>query len=245
MSGGKEKIGFDKNPLSFFYSKSFPHHINSTEKYQHEIERNQSLIESFTDPVPLKPRLYPSSVDEKVVAIYQKQEYVCIAPTSVWYTKQLPEEKWVELIKKIPERYTIHLLGSVKDISICERIKNNSRRNNVKVLAGSLSLLQSAALLKGAILNYVNDSAPMHLCSAVNAPVCAVYCSTVPAFGFGPLAEFSRVVEVDYPLECKPCNLHGYQQCPLGHFKCGHDIKIDHLLKIFTETLDYKISKPS
>ena len=55
--------------------------------------------------------------------------------------------------------------------------------------AGELSLLQSAALMQGAAMNYVNDSAPLHLASAVNAPVTAIFCSTVPAFGFTPLSE--------------------------------------------------------
>jgi ADP-heptose:LPS heptosyltransferase len=45
--------------------------------------------------------------------------------------------------------------------------------------------------MKDAAMNYVNDSAPMHFASAVNAPVTAVYCSTIPAFGFGPLSDRS------------------------------------------------------
>ena len=38
-------------------------------------------------------------------------------------------------------------------------------------------------------MNYVNDSAPLHFASAMNAPVTAVYCSTIPGFGFGPLSD--------------------------------------------------------
>ncbi len=44
-------------------------------------------------------------------------------------------------------------------------------------------------------MNYVNDSAPMHFASAVNAPVTAVYCSTLPSFGFGPLSDKSLLLK--------------------------------------------------
>ncbi|WP_239512993.1 glycosyltransferase family 9 protein, partial [Klebsiella aerogenes] len=63
--------------------------------------------------------------------------------------------------------------------------------------------------MKDAIMNYVNDSAPMHFCSAVNAPVDAIYCSTIPAFGYGPLSDKSYIIETKQPLACKPCGLHG------------------------------------
>src|ERR1700744_5194476 len=46
FSGAKYKIGFDKNPLSFCYSRKVKHIISEpySEKPIHETERNQSLI---------------------------------------------------------------------------------------------------------------------------------------------------------------------------------------------------------
>jgi heptosyltransferase-2 len=97
-------------------------------------------------------------------------------------------------------------------------------------LSGQLSFLQSAALMKEAGMNYVNDSAPLHFASAVNAPVTAVYCSTIPAFGFGPLSDKKFIVEIKQPLDCRPCGLHGYRACPLGHFNCAYKIEEAQLL---------------
>jgi heptosyltransferase-2 len=65
----------------------------------------------------------------------------------------------------------------------------------------------------------------------VNANVTAVFCSTVPAFGFGPLSDKSFVVEKNDKLYCRPCGLHGKKSCPEGHFKCANDIRIDQLMK--------------
>jgi heptosyltransferase-2 len=98
------------------------------------------------------------------------------------------------------------------------------------VLAEELSLLASAALMEGAAMNYVNDSAPLHIASAMNAPVTAIFCSTVPAFGFGPLRENGRVVETAEKLDCRPCGLHGHRACPKGHFRCALGIGVEQVV---------------
>ena len=79
-------------------------------------------------------------------------------------------------------------------------------------------------------MNYVNDSAPMHLCSAMNAPCSAVFCSTVPKFGFGPLSEKSFIIQTTEELECRPCGIHGFKECPIKTFECANSIDISLLL---------------
>jgi heptosyltransferase-2 len=79
-------------------------------------------------------------------------------------------------------------------------------------------------------MNFVNDSAPMHFASAVNAPTTAIFCSTIPKFGFGPLSDQSFVVETNEALSCRPCGLHGKKACPEGHFKCGKTINVKNLI---------------
>jgi heptosyltransferase II len=227
FSGAQEKIGFDKNPFSFFFTKKIRHHF---ENDMHEVERNNKLIESFTDNSFTKPKLYPSQKNFDEIKPFTIQPYVCITPASVWFTKQYPEEKWLDLIDHFPANLNIYLLGGKDDAPLCESIKNNSKNNNVTVLAGKLNFLSSAALMKGAKMNYTNDSAPLHFASATDAPVTAIFCSTVPAFGFYPLSTKSFIVETDVPLACKPCSLHGLKACPLGHFKCAYTIETPKLL---------------
>ena len=111
-----------------------------------------------------------------------------------------------------------------KSNAIKSKVKAEKTKD-VKVLSGELTLLQSAALMKDAQMNYVNDSAPLHIASAMNAPVTAFFCSTVPAFGFTPLSDNSKIVEVKN-LECRPCGLHGHKVCPKGNFKCGNEIEM-------------------
>ena len=228
FSKATERIGFDKNPFSFLFTKKIAHHFKEG---LHEVERNNKLIESFTDSNFNKPKLYPASENEKQVLSYIQSPYVCMFPASVWFTKQYPEEKWIDLINQMPIQFNIYLCGGKTDIEMCERIMMKVVNKNVITLAGKLNFLSSAALMKSAKMNYTNDSAPLHFASATDAPVTAIFCSTIPEFGFYPISAKSFIIQTDIPLPCKPCSLHGLSKCPLGHFKCGYTIETSKLLE--------------
>jgi heptosyltransferase-2 len=197
---------------------------------KHEVERNNDLIQHFTDNKFTKPRLYPTAKNYNEIKKYALQAYVCMMPASVWFTKQYPFDKWIDLINNFPTEYNIYLLGGKEDATLCEKIKAEASNKKIEVLAGKLSFLSSAALMKNAIMNYTNDSAPLHFASAMDTAVTAIFCSTVPAFGFYPLSSKSFIAETKEKLACRPCSLHGLKACPLGHFKCARTIETAQLL---------------
>lgn len=230
FSNADKTIGFNKNPFHLFFTEFVPHQIGIDYMGGHEIERNHQLIKSFcTNPVAM-PALYPSKLDIEYIAQWQQQAYICIAPSSVWFTKQFPSQKWIEFIKMIPDSMNVFLLGGPSDIALCDRIIIEVKNQHCINLAGKCSFLQSAALMKNSKMNYVNDSAPLHFCSSVNAPVTVVYCSTIPAFGYGPLSTNSKIIETPLLLACRPCGLHGKSACPLGHFNCANSIEVKQLV---------------
>jgi len=221
FSRAKEKRGFKKNPLSFLFTKSFDHTVNNG---LHEVERNSALIEDLCKKAIKSPKLYPSASDFDKISTFQSKNYYCIAPSSVWFTKQAPKSVFIKTINSIKDKNAIiYLIGGSEDFNLCEEISFEIKNIEVKNLAGKLSLMESAALIKGAIRTFVNDSGPLHLASAMNAPVTVYFCSTSPSFGFGPLSDDSEIIEVKN-LSCKPCGLHGYKSCPKGHFECGEKL---------------------
>lgn len=235
LSGAKMKIGFDKNPFAFLFSHPIAH--QSVGNGFHEIERNHALLAPIGILPKAKPALYPSNEDEKMVKSYQAQPYLCMAPASVWFTKQFPMHQWVNLLQTIPFNGPIYLLGGPGDKALNDQIIQQLQKPNLVNMAGRLSFLASAALQKNAVLNYVNDSAPMHFASAVNAPVAAIYCSTIPDFGYGPLSDTSFIIETKQALPCRPCGLHGKKQCPLGHFNCAESIELEQIYLPLQEVL--------
>jgi heptosyltransferase-2 len=247
LSSAKTTIGFDKNPFSFLFTHKVKHDVSAVEV--HEINRNHLLTHSLGILPIAMPKLYPTNSDYEKVKIYQAEKYITIAPASVWFTKQFPLTAWVSFINELKFEGPIYIIGGPADKDLGDKIinevksldskalnaistspTNSSASKKIINLSGALGFLASAALQQKAVLNYVNDSAPMHFCSAVNAPVVAIYCSTTPAFGFGPLSTHSFIVETQEQLDCRPCGLHGKKQCPLGHFNCAHTIENAQLI---------------
>ena len=238
LSKAKFKIGFDKNPFSFLFTHAIKH--LEIQNGMHEIDRNHQLIEVLGTISLNKPKLYPSQEDVEKVSKYQGLPYLCIAPASVWYTKQYPIANWVAFLQAIPFDGPIYILGGAGDRSIGDKIIDALGSNKQLInLAGVLGFLASAALQHKALLNYVNDSAPMHFASAVNAPVVAIYCSTIPAFGYGPLSDQRFVVQTEENLACRPCGIHGKKKCPLEHFNCAHSIQFQQLTAPLLQVLQH------
>ena len=241
LSKATTTIGFDKNPFSFLFTHKVKHDVvalnqNISVSEVHEINRNHALISSLGVFPLAMPKLYPTKSDYEKVKLYQAEKYITIAPASVWFTKQFPLTAWVSFISELKFEGPIYILGGASDKALGDKIMNEVVRlhstasTKIINLSGELGFLASAALQQKAVLNYVNDSAPMHFCSAVNAPVVAIYCSTIPAFGFGPLSTNSFIVETQEQLACRPCGLHGKKHCPLGHFNCAHSIENTQLI---------------
>lgn len=228
FSGAKVRAGFANSPFPYLLTHKAVHHFGDG---THETERNHQLLSKAEDFPYQKPHLdIPEEVKEKIRDLEPAQRYITISPISVWPTKQFPSKKWVEFLSMLPEEYAIYFLGSPSDREACYDIATQIRPRDSTVLAGNLSLIESAAMMTGAVMNYANDSGPVHLASAVNAPMCEVFGSTVPSFGFTPLSDRKAVVEIG-PLYCRPCGMHGKRKCPEGHFRCMYDINVFSLVE--------------
>jgi heptosyltransferase-2 len=218
FSGAKIRSGYNKNPLSWWFTHKFTHSI---ERGVHEIDRNYSLLAPLHTKKAL-PRIYPSKAFN--YAFIENENYITISPASVWFTKQWPIDKWVGLINNLPSGIAVCLMGGATDRELCEKILAKTGMHRVLNLAGKLNFLDSAAVMQKAQMNFSNDSAPLHMAGAVGAPVTAVFCSTIPDFGFAPFDPNGRIVETSEKLSCRPCGLHGLRACPERHFKCATTI---------------------
>lgn len=238
MTSAPVRKGFAKNPLSIWFTESFPHQIGTREdgSFLHETERNHLLIAEWCGKEASLPRLYPDPLPirpfwaENIRAFLREEKIVLIAPASVWKTKAFPAAQWVRLIDRLHD-YRIGMIGAPGDRALADEIIVASHHPDAHNFCGHLGLLESAKLMRAASMTYVNDSAPMHLATSVQALVTAVYCSTVPAFGFGPKGPDAHVVETREALSCRPCGLHGRKACPEGHFKCALNIHTEQLLE--------------
>lgn len=109
----------------------------------------------------------------------------------------------------------IALLGSPKDQDACAEVAAQLPAGAaVHNLAGVTSLAEAVALIARAAAVVANDSGLLHIASALNRPVLALYGPTDPdhAPPFSDLA-----ASLSLRLACAPCK---QRECPLGHQDC-------------------------
>jgi heptosyltransferase-2 len=229
--GAKKVVGFQQNPFSFFFSQRMTHRFGQG---VHEIERNTDLVQKWLGDKVFRPFLLATPrLPDGLVA----QKYLCISPGSVWETKRLPLQTWIDLIHELPKEQAIVLMGAPNETDLAAQIVAACSGRNIHNLTGKLGLLEAIGVYQESQMAFVNDSGPMHICSAVNTPTVAVFCSTTPAFGFGPLATWNRIIESTEALACKPCGSHGKKSCPLGHYACGNGIQVKQLRESYDACL--------
>lgn len=245
LAGIRERIGFDTSSGRVLYTRRVPY-----AKDRHHAVRLWQLASAPGDttvPAGLRPSLYPGAAEHDAVdALLRAADFkgseslIALAPGSVWATKRWPsyDALAAELVREARgERLVV--VGAAGDAPLAAAISRAVAAEGgppVIDATGKLSLLGSAALLARCRLLVTNDSAPLHLASAMNTPTVAVFGPTVPALGFGPLAEHHAVVE-RYTLGCRPCNAHGPQQCPLTHWRCMRDLTSARVTKEIRATL--------
>lgn len=163
-------------------------------------------------------------------------DYVVVAPGSRWSMKRWGDHKYFELARRITKEYGYHivLLGDRNDKLLTSQIAS-SLGDKVTDLAGSTSILESAAALARSVAFVGNDSGLMHVAEAVAVPVVAVFGPTVEAFGYFPSLERSRVVE--RALSCRPCSRNGSRWCPKGTQECMTEISVDSVAEAFDNLL--------
>ncbi len=140
------------------------------------------------DPHPALPlAIAPFSDDELFVDECLKpflgsgSSLVVIAPRAADSAKTWDPQRFVDFINGIASRYDLKIvmIGSQDDRELIEDI---NRQTNARILnlAGTISLMQTAALLKRAKVVVAHDSGPMHIASYFNKPLVALFGPTDP-----------------------------------------------------------------
>jgi len=230
------RIGFSGG-WSFLYTEARPKPAG------HEIDRLLALADEA--PAAYPPQLRPTPEDERVVAallaaagIGGEAPFATLAPGSIWGSK-----RWAyygELARQLVARVAVVVVGGPEDVALGDEVVDRAAeggegRRRVVNACGRLTLRQSAALIARAAVLVTNDSAPLHLATAMGTPIVAVFGPTRPEFGFGPIRPGDVALGIE-GLDCRPCSRHGPPRCPLGHHRCMRDLGPEVVAAAIEET---------
>ena len=219
LSGAPERIGFADSAAAISYTRRV-----RRAREGHEVERLLTLAGSTTTIPGVSLALTPAdhgAADEWLALHGVGSRFIALAPGSIWGTKRWPY--YAELAATLDRPCVI--IGGAGDEPLAEAIVAAASGRAVSA-AGQLSLRASAAIIRRAALLVTNDSAPLHLATAVGTPVVAIFGPTVPEFGFGPRGA-GDVALGRNGLPCRPCSKHGPPVCPLGHHRCMRDLSVE------------------
>ena len=237
-SGARETYGFTNS--------SFPHVFKYLIDYKidhHEVQRGFDLIgyNYSGDQWKILPEIsIPPVIDQKIIdylsSNINNSDFAVIAPGSIWATKKYPLEYFKTIIKYLISLNLKVIIIGGKDEKETGNLLSTEFNGNLISTAGKFSFAESIALLKHARILISNDSAPAHLGLCVDIPVLTLYCSTIPGLGFYPYNKKSGWLSIS-DLDCKPCGIHGYKECPLNHFLCGFKLDAGIVISKIKEIL--------
>lgn len=170
--------------------------------------------ESYT-PIQLLSKNLIQQVQHK---FQLPEEYVVLAPATVWATKQWPIGYWQTLAEHLSQKGSVVIIG---DNTVARTFRTT---NQIYDLTGNTNLEEALAIIAPAKVVVANDSAPVHMASLMGVPVVALFGPTIPEYGFSPFSPNSVLMQ-NTELKCRPCTKHGGKKCPIGTHECLQKLK--------------------
>jgi heptosyltransferase-2 len=232
-AGIPRRIGFATAPAATLYTDRVARPMTL-----HDRDRLLRLLTPLgitaVDPALLQPRIAVDAATRTRARdllashdVAAGQPVAAICPGSAWRTKRWPAAAFAALVRVLDaDGYRCVLLGGPDERALTAAVHAAAGGCAVD-LGAATDLPLLAALLAESAVAVTNDSAPMHVASAVDVPQVAIFCATVPSQGYGPLGRRAVVVERD--LACRPCGRHGGERCPRGTDDCMELVTVDEV----------------
>lgn len=204
ISGAPRRLGFDARysreaGAALFYTNVIHPHT------AHKVEHNLDLARAAGARVDRICFPLPSAREEteevkRILAGKNVQEYFVLSPGGGWGAKCWPAERYGELHTALSQKYGWRGVVSFGpgEEALAESVRRSA--GNPEPVVEMFNLKQLIALLRGARLVVAGDTGPLHLASALGAPVVGLYGPTDPERN-GPFSAADIIVRKARPEE--------------------------------------------
>jgi lipopolysaccharide heptosyltransferase II len=209
------------------------------QRIRHEVQRQLDLVKTIGCTVA-DSRL---RLDLSVTAIQQVYEFLAqagiaidspwmvIHPGSTAVSRRYPPEQFAIVAEILIKKFGVQVIftGTKTERSLVDSIQVSLGVPSTS-LVGALDLHQLAALLSLTPVFITNNTGPMHIAAAVQAPTVALYALTNPQHT--PWSVPHQILFQDVP--CRYC----YKSiCPEGHHRCLQGVTPDQVVQAAIELL--------
>ncbi len=206
----------------------------------HKLNRGLDILRSAGIATPVNmPEIYISDKEEAYIKeLFGKYNLtknlkVVFSAGAAWPPRRWPVENFIKLGKSLCNDYQakILLIGSRDELKL-NKIITRSLDGCAINLAGSLNLLQLAALLKHVNLMVSNDSGPAHIAAAMGLPLVVLFGPENPN-KFRPIGR--KVIVIQKKVECSPCDQTVCNRTP----NCMELISVEEVYQRIKDLLNY------
>lgn len=233
----QNSIGYATHWRSWFLNYPIP--FPSTRDHQHLVTTYKMLLQPLGIPLShTPPRLYLTTQEKKTaqewLASYGvKKEHIIVGinPGAAYGSAKcwLPD-RFKTIVQKLMEhpRIVVLFFGDKAGAPLVNQICANMPERVIN-LAGKTSLRELMSLIQACHIFLTNDSGPMHIASAFEIPLIALFGSTSDVTT-GPYRE-AKVIHKH--VECSPC----YRRtCPID-FRCMTRIEVEEVYQELIQLL--------
>ena len=202
-------------------------------EYPYEVDRLLDAVRLGGIPVgPARfdlPRraAHAERVDAALTAarIGRERPLVAMCPGSKQAAKRWPLDRYAALGARLiaESGADVAIIGGPDEARAAELVARDWPAGRWTVLAGSLSVLESAELLRRATLYVGNDTGAMHLAAAVGTPCVAIFAAREPGRSWHPYGPAHVVLRRD-EVPCANCYL---TDCTVEALRCLSAIDVN------------------
>ena len=150
------------------------------------------------------------------------QPYVVVHPGASVAARRWDPARSAALVDALVRRgHRVAVTGGAGERDLAARVVDGERPEVVN-LAGQTDLAELAAVVAGADVTVVGNTAPAHLAAAVGTPVVCLYAPTVPAVRWHPW----RVPHVLLGIQDIPCAGCRARICPMSDHPCLNSVTV-------------------
>jgi len=246
-SVAQRAMGINEGRDSRWWKSSFTHtYPTPRATFRHTVESNLDALRRIgVQPVTAEKQLVlvpGKAANEKVMGLLAAQgvepkRFIHIHPTSRWFFKTWPAEKFAALILELGRaglKVVLTAAPTADERAMIAAIKTELKAPVVD-LTGALSLKELAALTGQARAFVGVDSAPMHMAAAMQTPTVALFGPSGEAH-WGPWGVVHRIVASQNPRHtCRPCGNDGCGGSKVS--ECLTELPVSQVLAALNELL--------
>jgi lipopolysaccharide heptosyltransferase II len=243
-------------PLRLAYCRENPYYLLTNwlaevdnfgqSNIRHEVRRQLDLVASIgaeTADEALSLQVSPVAAEKvlellKEMGVDPKRRWAVFHPGATASSRRYPPKGFAAAAEKLAldHRFQVLFTGTKPEVELVESIRADMLADSFS-LAGDLNIDEFVALIALAPVLVSNNSAPVHIASAVQTPVVDLYALTNPQHT--PWNVPNRTLSQDVP--CRFC----YKSiCPEGHHNCLALISPDSIVDATLELLEQTLTSP-